>query len=195
MLPQYFAYITIFTSIFSAYFYIRETLKGNTKPNRVSWTIWFIAPIVASAISFSKGAGISALPIFMAGFIPFLVIIGSFWNKNAYWKLGKLDYICFALSIFAIVSWIFLKEGTLVTICAILADGIAFIPTYVKSWTNPETETLSSYYSGSFNALLSIFTLTAFSFNTAGFATYLFLGNLVEILIVLFRRRYFKAKQ
>ena len=194
MFPQYIVYISLFTSTFAGYFYIRDTLHGTTKPNRASWTIWFVAPIIASIISFTKGGGISALPVFMAGFIPFLVILASFWNKNAYWKLGILDYICFFFALFSVAAWIFLQEGVLATICAILADFIAFIPTYIKSWRAPETETLSSYYSGSFNALLSISTLSAVTFNTAGFAIYLLFGNLLEVFIVLFRRKLTKIK-
>lgn len=195
MLPQYFVYISIFSTLFAGYFYVRNTISGKTKPNLVSWFIWFLAPTIAALVQLGKGAGLSALPIFMAGFVPLLVLLASIKNKNAYWKLGTLDYICFALSLLAIVSWIFFKEGTLATLFAILADFIAFIPTYVKSWRAPETETLSSYYSGSFNSILSILTLAILSFNTAGFAIYLLFGNLVEIFIVLYRRKSLKVRQ
>ena len=188
MLPQYIVYISIITSCFAGYFYIRDTLLGKTKPNLASWSIWFVAPVVAAIIQFEKGAGVSALPVFMAGIIPFFVIISSFRNKNAYWKLKALDYICLILSLGALVSFFVFQTGVFATICAILADGIAFIPTYVKSWHAPDTETLSSYYSGSFNSLLSLLTLTTFSFVTMGFATYLFLGNLSEICLVKFRQ-------
>ena len=192
MLPQNIVYISIFTSLFAGFFYVRDTLRGKTKPNRVSWFIWLLAPAIAAGVSLTKGAGLAVLPIFMAAVTPFFVLLVSFKNKNAYWKLGPLDYVCFLLSIFAVVSWIYLKEGTLATLCAILADFIAFIPTFTKSWTNPETESLSSYYSGSFNSLLSLLTLSAFSFTTAGFATYLLLGNLIEVWIVVHRRQPFK---
>lgn len=194
MLPQYFVYISIATSLFAGYFYIRDMVRGETKPNRVSWLIWCLAPIIASFISFSKGAGISVLPVFMAGVIPLLVLSASVWNKNAYWELGILDYICFTLALVSLLSWVFLKEGTLATIFAILADLIAFVPTYVKSWRAPDTESISAYGFGSFNAVLSISTLTVLSFNTFGFAMYLLLGNLLEIVIVLYRRKMLKKR-
>lgn len=193
MLPQYLVYISIFTSLFAGYFYIRDTLRGTTKPNRASWLIWFIAPITAALIQLDKGAGISALPVFMAGFVPFLVLIASFRNKQAYWKLDWLDYGCLALSLLAFITFIFLKEGILATVFAILADAIAFLPTYKKSWIHPETETLSSYYSGSFNSLLSLLTVPTFSFVTAGFAVYLLIGNVSEVILVKTRRVYFDS--
>lgn len=187
MLPQYIVFISVFTSFFAGFFYIKNTLSGETKPNRVSWLIWFVAPMIASVIQFQQGAGISAIPVFMAGLIPFFVLVASFRNKNAYWKLGALDYICLVLSVLALVFWLAFDEGVLATVFAILADAIAFVPTYVKSWHAPETETLSSYYSGSFNSVLSLATLPTVSFVTAGFAVYLLVGNLSEIILIFFR--------
>lgn len=189
MLPQSIVFISVFTSFFAGFFYIKNTLSGKTKPNRVSWLIWFVAPMIASVIQFQQGAGISAIPVFMAGLIPFFVLIASFRNKNAYWKLGTLDYICLVLSALALIFWLAFDEGVLATVFAIVADAIAFVPTYVKSWHAPETETLSSYYSGSFNSMLSLTTLPTVSFVTAGFAAYLLLGNLSEIVLVLVRRK------
>lgn len=189
MIPEQVAYISIFTSLFAGYFYIRDTLKGGTKPNRVSWFMWFIAPMIASTIVFQSGSIVSFVPVFMSGFVPFLVFLVSFKNKNAYWKLDKLDYFCLFLSLCALISWIFLKEGLLATIFAILADGIAFFPTYLKSWEAPDTETVGPYISGTFNGLLSLFTAGILGFNIIGFAIYLFFGNLVEIAIILYRRR------
>lgn len=156
--------------------------------------VWFIAPVTAAVIQFQEGAGIAALPIFMAGFIPLLVLLASYRNKQAYWKLGVIDYICLAFSLLALGFWIVFDQGFVATLCAILADGIAFIPTYIKSWKAPDTETLSSYYSGSFNALLSLATVPTFSFITIGFAAYLFIGNLIEVVLVLVRRRMLLTK-
>ncbi|MDQ3076093.1 MAG: hypothetical protein M3Q34_03110 [bacterium] len=194
MIPQYFAYITIFTSIFAGYFYIRDTLLGKTKPNIVSWFIWFLAPNIAAIVSLSKGGGLAMLPIFMATFTPFAVICIALFKKNAVWKVGILDYVCLALSLLAIVVWLFLEEGNLATAFAILADLIAFIPTFVKSWKSPDSETLGPYFSGMLNPVITVLTLTALSFNTYGFAFYLFLGNFVEIIIVYFRRRYLSSR-
>ncbi len=192
MLPQYLVFISIFTSFFAGFFYIRGTLQGKTKPNRVSWLIWFIAPITAAIIQFQQGGGISALPVFMAGLIPFFVLLASFKNKNAYWKLGMLDYICLALSLLAFIFWLVFDEGLLATIFAILADAIAFLPTYIKTWKAPETESMSSYISGSFNSALSLATLPTISFITAGFAVYLLFGNLSEIFLIVLRRKNIK---
>ncbi len=192
MLPQYFVYLTIFTSIFAGSFYLRSMWMGKAKPNLISWLVWVLAPVSAGLVSISLGAGASAIPIFMAAFTPLCVVILGLWKRNAHWKASTLDYVCLALSLISLFSFIILKTGTLATTFAILADLIAFVPTYIKSYKAPESENLGPYLSGLFNPLISVATLSSISFNTAGFALYLFLGNLLEIAIVLIRKKFKK---
>lgn len=189
MFPYYIVYLSIINSTASSYLYIRDTLKGETKPNKVSWFIWAIAPLIASFLLFFETKSLSALPLFVSGFTSFLIFLASFKNKNAYWELGKLDYLCLFFALCSLVAWLGFDEGFLATLFAILVDLIAFVPTYVKSWQSPETENLAPYLSGIFNSLLSLLTITTFTFLTYGFAFYFFLGCLVEIAIVLYRKR------
>ncbi len=192
MFPSSVAYITIFTSFFAGFLYIKDTLKGKTKPNRMSWLIWFLAATTASFVQFSNGAGLSSIPIFMAGFIPLIVLIASFKNKNSYWHAGVLEYVCLVLAILSLVFFYFFKTGVISTIFVILADGLGFIPTYVKSWKEPNTENIAPYAVGLLNAFISISTLNVFIFSTVGFTLYIFLGNLIEIAIVLIRKNKLK---
>lgn len=188
MLPQFVVYISIITSVTAGVFYVRNILRGHTKPNLASWLIWLLAPVVAGFVLISQGAGISAIPVFMAATSPLLVMVFALIKRNAFWELGMIEYVCLTLSFLALFSFFILKTGMWATIFAILADGIAFIPTYIKSWKEPNTETLSSYYSGSFNAFLSFSTTNVLTFGSIGFALYLFLGNFAEIVIVLYKR-------
>jgi len=192
MIPQYIAVLSVFITLTAISFYVRDILRGTTKPNLVSWFMWFLAPVVAAGVSFSEGAGISALPVFMAGFGPIVVLLVAIRNKNYYWRLGIVDYACLALSLLALLSWVLFRASVWATVLAVLADGIAFIPTYIKSWQNPNTETLAPYFSGSINSSISILTLPLVFFVTAGFAVYLIFGNLIEIGILLLRRNLHK---
>lgn len=192
MLPHYIVFVSLINSSASSFLYIRDTFRGLTRPNRISWFIWFLAPFVGSLLLFSKGGGLSALPLLISSLTSFLIFLASFKNKNSYWKLGKLDYICLVFALLSIVSWVLFEEGVLATIFAILVDLIAFIPTYVKSWEFPDTETLWPYYSGMFNSLLSLVTLTVFTFVTYGFVLYFFLGCLTQVVIVFYRKRVVK---
>ncbi len=189
MLPTYVIYITLFTSLIGIFSYIRSIVKGNTRPNLASWFMWFLAPMVASLVGFVSGAGVAILPVFLAGFGPLLVLVFSLFYKNSFWKLSKIDYLCLALSLSALACWFIWHEGVLAVIFAILADGIAYVPTYIKSWKNPETENPWPYGIGIFNYILGLLVLPELTFLTAGFGFYLIVGNSIEISIISFRRR------
>jgi hypothetical protein len=182
---QYFVILGAIVQLVGVFSYIKETIKGDTKPNRVTWLLWSIAPIIASIAAFSDGVRLSALPVFMAGFGPLLVFIASFVNKNAYWKLEKFDYLCGIFSILALVLWMITKEPIVAIIFAILSDGFAAIPTLVKSWNHPETETVDAFTTGLFNSLTSFFAIKIWNFSSLAFPIYLVIVNTLLIMAIL----------
>lgn len=74
--------------------YLIDTLKGKVKPNRVTFFLWALAPLIAFAAEIKQGVGIQSLMTFMVGFSPLLIFLASFVNKKAEWKLGSFDFIC-----------------------------------------------------------------------------------------------------
>lgn len=189
MLLQYIPLISIITSSFGGFFYIRDTLKGQTKSNRITWFIWALAPMIIVGIQLEQGFQFSTVPVFMAGFIPLLVFIASFKNKNSYWKLTIFDYFCGICALISLLFWIFYKNTYLATTFAILTDGIAFLPTFIKSWIAPHTETLTPYIMGAINQILGLSVLSLWIFPLYGFSLYLLIGNSTLIIFIILRRR------
>lgn len=194
MIPEYFAYLTIILGLIGVSLYIKDTFLGKTRPNRISWIFWTIAPFVGVFISYKSGVPLSILAsTFMAGFGPLLVVIASFFNKNAYWKITKFDIGCGILSTIAIVVWVTTKDGTISLIFAILADLFAGLPTIIKSWKHSETETVGPYLFGNFNSVITFLIIKDFSFLNLGFPIYLFIANAIIILGI--KKKYlFKTK-
>src|SRR3954466_11100069 len=97
--------------------YIWNTYHGITRPNRTTWFMWALAPLVASAIAYSAGADpwITS-PVFLSGFLPLIVFIISFANKSAYWRLQWFDWLCGALSFAAFFIWLFVNSAAVAII-------------------------------------------------------------------------------
>jgi hypothetical protein len=174
--------------------YIRDTLKGTTKPNRVTWLMWTIAPMIAFFAAASQGLTWSLLPGFMSGFGPLLVLIASFLNPKSYWKLKPFDYLCGALSILAMILWAITKDINIAIIFSILSDGLAAVPTLTKSWVAPESETVAPFIVGMLNALAGIIVATQFVFNEVGFNIYLVIINILITSTIIFSRSKHNAK-
>jgi hypothetical protein len=77
MLNENFVYIRAALSFLGALSYLIDTLKGKAKPNKVSWFVWALAPLVAFWATVQQGVGIQSLLTFVVGFNPFLIFLAS----------------------------------------------------------------------------------------------------------------------
>ena len=174
--------------------YIKGTLKGDTKPNRVTWLMWSVAPLIATFAALSTGVTWAVLPVFMSGFGPLLVFISSFVNKKAYWKLEKFDYLCGLFSLLALILWAITKQPVIAIIFAIISDLCAGIPTIIKSAKHPETESVGPYTSGLFSSLTSFVAIRVWTFPSYAFAVYLVFINSVLICSVYWQKIWHKNR-
>ncbi|MEI6039794.1 MAG: hypothetical protein WCP93_00355 [Candidatus Berkelbacteria bacterium] len=174
--------------------YIKETIKGETKPNKVSWLLWAIAPLIASVAAFSDGIRWAVLPVFMSGFGPLLVFLASFINPKSYWKLESFDYICGICSVLALLLWWITKEPLIAIIFAVASDFFAAIPTLIKSWHYPATETIDPYVTGLFSSITSFFAIKSWVFTAYAFPIYLVIINILLIFAVL-GKKIFRVEQ
>jgi len=184
---QYLVFAGAAAQLFGIISYAKETLKGNTKPNRVTWLLWSIAPLIAAFAALSDGIGLSVVPVFMSGIAPSIVFFASFANKRSYWKLGKFDYLCGLCSALALILWAITKQPVVAIVFSIMSDGLAGLPTLIKAWKYPETETIHAYIGGLFGSLTSFFAIKAWSFAGAAFPVYL--ATLNSLLIISICRK------
>jgi len=191
MLPENIIFIGVAINLFCSLWYIRNIFRGGTKPNLVSWFIWALAPMVGTFLALRAGAGFSSLGIFMAGFGPLLVIIFSLFKKNAFWKMQFFDLICGFFSILALFIYIITNNLNIAILFVILSDFLAYIPTFIKSWQHPETETSSVYWGGVINNILALLIIRNWIFAIYFFPVYLVLANLIELSFI-YRKKIFK---
>ncbi len=147
--------------------------------------------MIAVAIGIFIGETWSLLPIFMVGLGPLLVFIASFFNPKAYWKLGTSDYISEALAVVALVSWWPTKEPAVAVLFAILSDWFVWLPTLIKAWKYPETETGIGYAIAVVKAAIGVAILQAYDFTHSAFLIYTVLINLC-LTIAVYRKNPFR---
>jgi hypothetical protein len=185
MFPENIGLILITLSTFTGYyFYFKDMLFGETKPNLISWFVWMLAPFIGFFFALKAGAGFSALPIFIAGFGPLLVLLLSFYNKNGYWKLTTFDFICGMLAVIALIFYVLTKNLLISIVFVMIADGLAAVPTLIKSWKFPETETALLYFSGSVNNLFGLLIIKNWVFSIYSLNIYFIVLNLILVFCI-----------
>lgn len=187
MISEHFVYLAVLVNFIGGFVYLKDTLTGKAKPNKVTWFLWALAPLIAFAAEIKQGVGIISLMTFSVGFYPLLIFIASFFSKKSEWKLGAFDLICGALSILGLVLWFITKEAEVAILFALLADGLAALPTIKKSFYYPETESASAFIGGTIGGGLTLLTLKNFDLAHLGFPLYIFIVNAILASLIRFK--------
>jgi hypothetical protein len=187
MINQNFVILGAIIAAIGSLSYLIDTIKGRVKPNRVSFLLWSFAPLVAFIAEIQQGVGLQSLLTFVAGFLPLTVFIASFVNKKAEWKLTRFDFSCGALSIVGLIFWYVTKSGNIAIFFSILADGLAALPTIVKSFNYPETESGWPYFMSTIFGIITLLTVKEWNFATVGFPMYITLVTLAISSLVQFK--------
>lgn len=187
MLNQNFVIVAIVIDIIGTISYVIDTARGKIKPNRVTFFMWSIAPLIAFAAQITQRVGIQSLMTLAVGVLPLTVFIASFLNKKAYWKLTTFDLACGGLSLLGLFFWYLTKIGNIALFFSILAEGLATLPTMVKSYRYPETESgwpwLASFTAG----FLTVSTIRNWDFAHYSFLLFYSVEMLIIYLFVKFR--------
>jgi hypothetical protein len=187
MLPDYFVIIGTLIGAAGSLAYLVNTVKGRVRPNRVTFLMWSFVPFIAFSAQIQQGVGIEALMTFSTGFLPLTVFIASFANKASEWKLTRFDVVCGILSLIGLVLWMITKVGNIAIFFSIVADALAAVPTVVKAWKYPETEIAWPWIATVSGVLLTLLTLSEFTFANCGFILYILAVNIVIYTLVRFR--------
>jgi hypothetical protein len=183
---EYLVFVAAFASLLAAAAYIRSMFKGNTLPNRVTWIMWSLHTH-ATPLQFPTALKGSTYRVY-GWFCPLLIFISSFFTRKAYWALSKLDYLCGVLSGFALVFWYITQEPNLAIALAITSDAFAAFPTLIKTWRNPQTESVWPYLIGIFSPLTSFAAASAWNFSELAFSVYLTIMNCLLVTSVYHKK-------
>lgn len=184
MLDDRFVFVGLAISIYGGATYLINTLKGKTKPNKITWFIWALAPLIAFSAEIKQGVGLQSLLTFIFGFNPLLIFLASFVNKNTQWKIGKLDIFCGILALFGLIAWQITKVGNVAILFSILADGLGGIPTVIKAYKAPETENYKVFLCAFINSAITLMTIKTWNFAHWAFPVYvLFMSSTIFTLV------------
>lgn len=192
MLPEQIILLGITANLIGSLFYLKNIIKGNIKPNLVSWFIWVLAPFIGVFFQFKAGVGLSFWGVFMAGFSSLIIFIISILKRNVSWKINTFDMVCGFFSVMSLVLYVLTHNISVSILFAIIADILAYIPTIRKSWQFPETESGSTYIGGVINNILSLLIIKNWIFPIYSFNISILIFNLV-VLFCVYRKKIFRT--
>ena len=166
MLDPRFVFLAAALAVLGTQSYVRDTLRGTTSPHRVTWGLWALEGILAFFVEIQQHVGLAAIMTLALGFMPLVVVVASFKNPHAVWKIDAVDIVCGVVSLAGLIFWALVNDPTVALVSFVAADFIAALPTFRKSWRAPESETPRAFVMGAVNTGITLLTLK--NFTTAG---------------------------
>lgn len=168
--------------------YIRDILRGKTKPHVFSWWIWGLTTLIIFLAQVQDKGGIGAWPIGISGLITLYIALLAYL-KRADISITRLDWIFFICALASIPAWYMTADPTTAVIVLTLVDLAGFGPTVRKAYTHPHDESVSFFLWFMIRNGLVILALENYSIATVLFPLSVGLACLLLIAMILYRRR------
>jgi hypothetical protein len=81
-------------------------------------------------------------------------------------------------------AWLATQNGVVAIVASIAADFLAGLPTLMKSWSNPESETASSYVGALISTGILLLTIDRWTTEVAAFPLFIVCSASVQVLLV-----------
>ncbi|OGG87831.1 hypothetical protein A2592_02490 [Candidatus Kaiserbacteria bacterium RIFOXYD1_FULL_42_15] len=177
MLPEYFALIGVGIASLGGFYYLYCTLRGTVRPHKMTYFFFGLFSLIAFASQLSQGVGMIAWATFIAGLTPFIILVAASFNSNAYWQIKRTDYLYGIIAVLAMVIWYITNEPNIALALALIADFFVAIPTLIKTYQYPKTESWQAYGINAVGFGVGIFSIHTWTFENYAFLVYLFVVN------------------
>jgi hypothetical protein len=167
--------------------YVRDVLKGSTRPHRGTWLIWTVLAWVAVGSNWADGAAWSLLPLAAQAVLCCLILLLS-WRRGE-GGLGAGELLMFVVAAGGVYAAVTLTDPTLATYGVIVADVAGALMMVPKSWRDPHSETLSTFVLTSLVGVCALLSVGALDAALMVYPAYYVVVNALVATLLVSRRR------
>ncbi len=183
MFEHFFGYLSGTAIGLSFVPYIRDIFLGKTKPERISWLIWALLGAITFSSQLAKGATNSLILPGVQAIGDFLIFILSI--KYGVGGLLKRDILGMLGAGIGLAAWYLSGEATVALLSAVFIDAIGVVLTVIKTYLQPQTETVSAWILTSLGGLFGCLAVGEFNLILLFFPAYICLAG-ISILVTIY---------
>lgn len=185
-----FGYIAAALSIFMVVPYIRDIFLLKTKPERASWFIWTVLGFIAffsqraegatTSLRLTAGQTIAVLIVFV---LSITYGVGGFTRR---------DIVAIIAAGFGLILWYLTSEAAYALFIVIIIDSIGSFLTMLKSYEDPESETLITWAISGTSGIFWALAVGKIDLVLLAYPAYIVIANYVIIIAMTLGKRHKK---
>jgi hypothetical protein len=167
--------------------YIRDTLRGLTRPHRGTWLIWSVLGAIAFASQLADGASWSLAMVGVQTVSMSLIFVLSLWFGIG--GVSRFDLTLMGVAGLGIVGWAVSAEPVVATAFVVVADAVGAVLMLPKTWRDPWSETFSTFALAGGSGFLSAVAVGALDGGLLLYPVYFGVVNGGLAALIAYRRR------
>ena len=172
--------------------YVRDILRGTTRPHRGTWLIWSTLTVVAVFSQRADGASWSLLLVTTQAVL--MILIFTLSIRRGVGGVTRGDLAMMAVAAAGVAGWLIADEPLVATACVVAADLIGVGLMVPKTWRDPDSETLVTFAFASLGGVLAAGSVGALDLSLLLYPAYFCLANGAIALLIVHRRRVIAAR-
>ena len=168
--------------------YIRDILKGKTKPHIFSWVIWGTTTFVVFLAQLEGHGGVGAWPLGVSGTIT-IFIANLAYVKRGNPTVTKIDWFFLIAALLSLPLWHITSDPLWAVVILTVIDVLGFGPTIRKAYNFPHSESLLFFGLFAFRDFLVILALEHYSTTTVLFPATTSMACFLLVTMIFYRRR------
>jgi hypothetical protein len=166
--------------------YIRDIKLKKVQPHILSWAGWGGITGVGFVAMLSEGFTGGAILVGANFFACFGIAIYAKIKGVGVWNTSKYDYAFFMLGLVGVVLWQVFNSPDIAIGFAILADFCFGIPTIIKIYKHPKSETVLPWLMTSIAGLAGLVAISYVSFTEIAYPVYLAIYDTSALGLILY---------
>jgi hypothetical protein len=166
--------------------YVRDILRGTTRPHRGTWLIWGVLAIVVCLSQRSDGASWSLIMAATQAVVTTLIFLLAIRRGEG--GVSAAEVVMMAIAGAGVIGWLLADEPVVATACVIAADLIGAAMMVPKTYRDPESETLVTFALASLGGVLAAGAVGAVDLSLLAYPFYYCVVNGALALFIYQRR-------
>jgi hypothetical protein len=167
--------------------YLRDIVKGTTKPNLVSWITWTLITGIATAAEIAAHEYVTA--IFTGAAMLETASVVAFGLRHGFVKYARFDVVCQISAIVGLILWQLFNSPSIGVVASVVIDFIGVLPTVRHSWLKPHEETWSTFALSGVGGVFGVLALTSYNTTSLTYPLYIVVINVLTSTVIVTRQK------